>query len=322
MLLSATRRRSSPGLSEHDARIGPCDPPVITTLTAFDRIGAPIVLCTVGLLLVLETLRPLRARVQARAPRWLRNGVFALAGGLIARGLVVTSVFALASLAHARGLGLLSIATLPAIVAWPLGVLLLDASMYGWHRLNHRVRFLWRFHRVHHADLDLDVSTALRFHPGELLLSLPFRAAQTLLLGPMPALALSYELLMQTATAFHHANLRLPRGFERALNALVVTPRMHQIHHSIVEDETDSNWSVVFSFWDRLARSHRDDVTEAQLVIGLPAFRQSEELTLARSAAMPFMRQRPSWQFSDGSRPVRTATMELAALAPAAGERP
>jgi sterol desaturase/sphingolipid hydroxylase (fatty acid hydroxylase superfamily) len=217
-------------------------------------------------------------------------------------------------MAHARQLGLLALLPLPSVLLAPLGLLLLDATMYGWHRLNHHLPLLWRFHRVHHMDLDLDVSTALRFHPGELLLSLPFRAAQILLIGPWPALALGYELTMQMATAFHHSNWRMPRRIERAVGALLVTPRMHQIHHSIVERETDSNWSVVFSFWDRIARSYRCDISEQQLVIGLPAFRDPSQVSLGKALLLPFTRQGPSWQFADGTTPARSAGMVLTAV--------
>ncbi len=291
------------------------------TLTTFDQIAAPVVSGVILLLFALETMAPLRARVEGRVQRVTRNALFGLAGAIVVRGLVITLVVAVAGFAEASGVGLLPALALPPLVLAPLGFLLLDASMYGWHRLNHRVPLLWRFHRVHHVDLDLDVTTALRFHPGELLLSVPFRAVQTLLIAPSPALALGYELAMQIATAFHHSSWRLPARADRALNAVVVTPRMHQIHHSIVQRETDSNWSVVFSFWDRLAGSHRYDVTEAQLVIGLPAFRTPSEVTLGKVLAMPFVAQRASWVFVDGTAPVRTADNALTVMHRAGQER-
>jgi len=291
------------------------------TLTTFDQIATPVVLGAVLLLFGLETVAPLRARVEPRMQRVTRNTLFGLAGAVIVRGLVITLVVAVAGFAEAGRVGLLPALALPPLVSAPLAFLLLDASMYGWHRLNHRLPLLWRFHRVHHVDLDLDVTTALRFHPGELLLSVPFRAAQTLLIGPSPAVALGYELAMQLATAFHHSSWRLPARLDRALNAVVVTPRMHQIHHSIVQRETDSNWSVVFSFWDRLAGSRRYDLTEAQLVIGLPAFRTPSEVGLGKILAMPFVSQRPSWLFVDGTAPERAPDNALTVMHPARQER-
>jgi sterol desaturase/sphingolipid hydroxylase (fatty acid hydroxylase superfamily) len=173
------------------------------------------------------------------------------------------------------------------------GLLLLDYTMYVWHRLNHRVPLLWRFHLVHHTDLDLDVSTALRFHAGELLLSCGWRAAQVAVIGPSVALVLVFEVVFETATAFHHSNWRLPRALDRALAAVVVTPRMHGVHHSTRQAETNSNWSVLMSCWDRLHRTLRFERPGESLVIGLPAYR--EPLAVRQLLALPFRRQRPAW---------------------------
>ncbi|HET7341734.1 MAG TPA: sterol desaturase family protein, partial [Methylomirabilota bacterium] len=148
---------------------------------------------------------------------------------------------------------------------------------------------------VHHTDLDLDVSTAFRFHVGELLLSVVWRSAQILAIGVSPALALGYEAALQAATAFHHSNWRLPPRLERALNLVLVTPRMHGIHHSVVEAETNSNWSVIFSWWDRAHRTLRLGVPDETLHIGLPAWRDPRELGVGRLLALPFRRQRPAW---------------------------
>jgi sterol desaturase/sphingolipid hydroxylase (fatty acid hydroxylase superfamily) len=264
-------------------------------LTSFDHVGAPAAFAIVLALFALEARRPLRARVEPGLRRIARNAVFGAAGGVITRAIVITAMVATARYAHRHGIGVLPLlerSGVPDVVAWPLLLLLLDASMYGWHRLNHQARWLWRFHRVHHVDLDLDVSTALRFHPGELLLSAPFRVAQTFVLGPTPLLALGYELAMQVATAFHHANWRLPLRFERVVQRVLVTPRMHQIHHSVVPEQTASNWSVIFSFWDRIAGSYRNDVDEAQLVIGVPELRAPRAVTLGKLLALPFARSR------------------------------
>jgi len=165
--------------------------------------------------------------------------------------------------------------------------------MYVWHRLNHRVPLLWRFHLVHHTDLDLDVSTALRFHAGELLLSCGWRAAQVAVIGPPVALLLVFEVVFETATAFHHSNWRLPHALDRALAAVVVTPRMHGVHHSTRQAETNSNWSVLLSCWDRLHRTLRFERPAEPLVIGLPAYR--DPLGARDLLALPFRRQRPAW---------------------------
>ena len=127
-----------------------------------------------------------------------------------------------------------------------LGFLLMDWAYYWWHYATHAVPFAWRFHNVHHTDLDLDVSTAARFHFGEILLSIPFRVVAVAPLGVPPLTYLIYEIAFESASLFHHSNWRLPLGVERFLNHVIVTPRMHGIHHSIVQRETDSNWGTIF----------------------------------------------------------------------------
>src|SRR5207244_4155870 len=133
--------------------------------------------------------------------------------------------------------------SMPNVARAIAGFVLLDYTMYAWHWLNHRLPFLWRFHNVHHTDLDLDVTTAARFHFGELGLSVAVRSLQIILIGVTPSLALIYEVALEASTQFHHSNWRLPFAFERVLNWLIVTPRMHGIHHSIVQRETNSNFS-------------------------------------------------------------------------------
>lgn len=154
-------------------------------------------------------------------------------------------------------LGLVRWLPLPAPLRAVAGFLALDYTMYLWHRALHGVSTLWRFHSVHHADADLDASTALRFHVGELAASLPFRCAQVSVLGVSANVALTYEVAMQTAAIFHHSNTRLPEVLERWIGFVVVTPRMHGVHHSVDTRDLQSNWSVLFSFWDRLHGTHR-----------------------------------------------------------------
>jgi sterol desaturase/sphingolipid hydroxylase (fatty acid hydroxylase superfamily) len=264
-------------------------------LSGFDRVSVPLLAIVLLALFAMESWAPLRARVEPRARRVARNAVFGALGSLIVRFGVLSAMIAAAQLATRERFGVLpwmqdalQDAGIPALPTYVLGFVLLDGVMYLWHRLNHEAPLLWRFHGVHHVDLDLDVTTALRFHPVELMLSIPVRVLQVLLIGPEPWLALAYELAMQVATAFHHANLRLPLAVDRALRWLIVTPRMHQIHHSVVPAETASNWSVVFSFWDRIARSYRCDVDQSRLVIGVPSCRTISEVTLLKQLALPF----------------------------------
>ena len=165
---------------------------------------------------------------------------------------------------------------------------LLDYTLYGWHYLTHRVPLLWRCHVVHHADLDLSVTTALRFHFAELLLSVPFRLAQLRVLGVSPPAFTLWQRLLFISVLFHHSNIRLPIEWERRLNRLIVTPRMHGIHHSIVREETDANWSSGLTVWDWLHGTLRRDVPQQAVIIGVPAYREPAQVTFAKIVAMPF----------------------------------
>jgi len=262
-------------------------------VTPFDALGAAALVLVLALLVLAETYAPLRRRIRPRGERLTVNAVLALGAALVVRLALVPVGVAVAGAAERGGFGLLHWLAAPAVLAWPAGLLLLDYTMYVWHRLNHRVPWLWRFHLVHHTDLDLDVSTALRFHAGELLLSCGWRAVQVAAIGPPVALVLVFEVVFEAATAFHHSNWRLPPALDRALTAVVVTPRMHGIHHSTLEVETNSNWSVMMSWWDRLHRTLRLDRPAETLVIGLPAYR--EPLRARDLLALPFRRQRPAW---------------------------
>lgn len=262
-------------------------------LAVFDAWGGAVVVLAVVACFAAEHRRPLRARTRPLAERLTTNVVMVGMAALMLRLVMVPAALAVATAAERGGLGLLR--WLPPAAAAVLGVLVLDWSTYLWHRLNHRVRWLWRFHLVHHTDLDLDVSTAFRFHAGELLLSVGWRALVIVVVGVSPAALLVYEVAAQAATAFHHSNWRLPAPVERRLVAVLVTPAMHGIHHSVVEAETNSNWSVVLSWWDRLHATLRLEPANETLTIGLPAWRDPRELGVLRLLALPFGRQRPAW---------------------------
>lgn len=171
-----------------------------------------------------------------------------------------------------------------------LDLLLLDFLIYWWHRANHEVPFLWRFHEVHHLDRFLDTTTALRFHFGEVLLSAVFRAAVILVLAIPLASVLAFEALLLIATIFHHSNLRLPPKLERALARVVITPSIHWVHHHALKRDTDSNYGTVFSFWDPIFRSrNRWTVRTPEMEIGVEA---APELPLAALVMRPFAARR------------------------------
>ncbi len=191
--------------------------------------------------------------------------------------------------------GLLPLSGLSDGLKFIFGFLLLDLSFYYWHVTNHRIPFLWRFHNVHHIDPDLDVSTGFRFHFGEVALSSMFRTVQIGLIGPSLATFLVYELFFHVNTLFRHSNLRLPVSFERLLNKLFVTPRMHGIHHSQVRTELNSNFGVVFPWWDRLHRTLRLNVPQASIVIGVPGYAKPGDNALWHCLSLPFRAQRDYW---------------------------
>jgi sterol desaturase/sphingolipid hydroxylase (fatty acid hydroxylase superfamily) len=157
--------------------------------------------------------------------------------------------------AVANGYGLLSLFALPLWAQIAVSILLMDLTFYYWHWANHNVPLLWRFHNVHHIDPDLDVSTSFRFHFVEIIYSATFRVLQVLILGITPYAYVIFETLFTFATMFHHSNINLPVGFERVLNKIIVTPRMHGVHHSAIQSETNSNYSVIFLWWDWLHRT-------------------------------------------------------------------
>lgn len=237
-----------------------------------------------------EDARPLRRVTQ---PKWRRRAInlaFIALGGATLALLYGPIVLGVGETARGSGFGLLRWLHLPAWVRGALGFVLLDYTLWLWHLVNHRLPLLWRFHAAHHLDLDLDASTALRFHPGELLLSIPFRAVQVAVIGVDVPVLLGWEAVLLVATEFHHSNLRLPRGVEHALRRLLVTPPMHGIHHSIEPGEVNSNFGTLLTIWDRFHHTLVQDVPQEQIVIGLAEYRDPARQGLLRSLAFPFAR--------------------------------
>ena len=251
------------------------------------------------LFLRLEGRTPLRSRTHALLPRLLLNLVVAGLAFLTAAVLIRPVVRSLLDRAGSDSFGVLHMVPLSPVVQFAVGFLLMDLSFYYWHVANHRFPFLWRFHNVHHFDPDLDVSTAVRFHFGEVALSAVFRVVQVTVIGPSGWTYVIYELAFQANTLFHHSNVKLPITVERVLNWILVTPRMHGIHHSQVRDETNSNYSVVFSWWDRLHRSIGLDIPQSAIVIGVPGYSQPADNHFWNVCVVPFQRQRQYWRDSD-----------------------
>jgi sterol desaturase/sphingolipid hydroxylase (fatty acid hydroxylase superfamily) len=242
----------------------------------------------VGTLLIVERLRPLRARREPGPARIARNVVIGALAGATTAASEWPIVAPVQRLAERRRLGLLRRLPMPRALRLVVGFLLLDYTLYIWHRMNHLMPFLWRFHAVHHIDLDLDSTTGVRFHFGELTLAAGFRAAQVLVLGVDRGTLGFWQQMLVSSVIFHHSNLELPIEIERRLAPFVVTPRMHGIHHSTRTEETDSNYSSLLSCWDRLHRSLNLNVPQDLVTIGVPGFSDPEDVTLAASLALPF----------------------------------
>jgi sterol desaturase/sphingolipid hydroxylase (fatty acid hydroxylase superfamily) len=239
-------------------------------------------------LVLLEGKTPLRRERESKLRRNSRNLVVASLGALTVHLLEAPVVRPLARAVQRKRLGLLKQLGLPRPLEIILAALVMDYTLYLWHVLTHRVPLLWRFHAVHHVDLDLDASTALRFHFGELAVSVPYRAAQVLLVG-VDSEALSYwQTFLSLSLLFHHSNIRLPRAWESALRWVLVTPRMHGIHHSNEPAQANTNWSSGLALWDRIHRTFRLDVPQEEIHIGVKGIDTEERVRLPEILVQPF----------------------------------
>ena len=274
-------------------------------------LSAGIVLGAFAAIVVGEARRPLRPdRKEPKLRRNLRNLAVAGLSAATLQLLEKPVVEPLSRLVERRRWGLLKQVPLPSLAETALAILLMDYTLYLWHVATHRSEALWRFHKVHHVDLDMDASTALRFHFAEMAISAPYRAAQVALIGVAPRPLSIWQTLLFVSILFHHSDLRLPPGIERRLVKLVVTPRMHGIHHSIIEAETNSNCSSGFTFWDWLHGTLRLDLLDEKIEVGVPAYRDPADVILPRLVEMPFTDTRPSWLLPNGERPRRPRSFE------------
>lgn len=247
-------------------------------------------------IVVAERRRPLRRQEQNEPGRTARNLVMGAMSAVVVNALERPLTTRLAARAERRRTGIAQKLVRPGPAQDLAALLLMDYALYLWHVATHKIPMLWRFHLVHHQDLDMDASTALRFHAADMAISVPFRAAQVWAIGPGRRALDLWQGFFLLSILFHHSNWKLDERTERRLALLLTTPRMHTIHHSTREDETDSNWSSGLSLWDRLHRSFRLDVPHQLVTIGLPAWRKQSEIGLERSMMLPFQTQRDAWE--------------------------
>jgi len=243
-------------------------------------------------MLAWELLAPRRGPSVSKPLRWLNNlGLFAL-NTLVLRLLFPAAAVGIALSVGEMGWGLFNLLTLPFWFEIVAAVLLLDLAIYLQHILMHRVPLLWRLHRVHHADLDIDLTTGSRFHTFEIIVSMLIKGVVILLLGPALISVLVFEVLLNGMAVFNHANVSLPPAVERVVRYLLVTPDMHRVHHSIVKRETDSNYGFNLSIWDRMFRTYIDqpEMGHDKMTIGIAEFRDAKQVDqLPGMLALPFV---------------------------------
>ncbi len=259
----------------------------------FDWIGIPILVIVFWLLFFIESKFSLRKRVQSKSQRLLINNAISIPSFILLRFMFLPTMIWLTIQNEKIHFGLNYLYELPPWIELLIGFIIFDYVNYLWHILNHRIPLLWRFHLVHHTDHDLDLTTAIRFHFGEMIGSLFFRGAFVFLLGGSPLMVIIFEIIFEAEVLFHHSNTKLPLKVEKILNYLIVTPRMHGIHHSIIKNETDSNYSSIFSFWDRLHKTARLNIHQDDVVIGVPGYNDKQELTIPYLLKLPFTKIRP-----------------------------
>ena len=245
-----------------------------------------------SLLAASEAIAPRRARAISRRIRWPNNLAIPILSTLLLRVFLPTTAMGVALLAEERGWGLLHAAgPLPAWLRVVTAVVVLDFAIYLQHVMFHAVPLLWRLHRMHHADLDVDVTTGARFHPIEIVLSLILKFGVIVAVGAPPLAVLVFEILLNAGSLFNHANLALPARADRVLRWLVVTPDMHRVHHSVEPVETNSNFGFTLPWWDRLCGTYRaqPEAGHEGMVLGLAQFRAPRDLRLDRLLLQPFL---------------------------------
>jgi sterol desaturase/sphingolipid hydroxylase (fatty acid hydroxylase superfamily) len=245
---------------------------------------------TLGLLALffgLETIAPARTSV-LNAGRIRRNGGLAIISLVAAKLALAGGLTGIATMAQAHGFGLLNFVALPSWLAFAIALLALDFAVWAQHLILHRVPFLWRLHRVHHGDTAMDISTALRFHPFEILASLAFKAAIVALLGAPAQAAFVFEIILGAGALFSHANILVPHWLERPLRLVLITPALHLIHHSPNPIETNANFGFSTSLWDRLFGTYRSTALPGEERIGLEDWRAPSDQTLKSMLGNPF----------------------------------
>lgn len=256
------------------------------------------------LLVVLEAIFPRKKRSMPRGQRWRTNISIIIVDSVALRLMGSIAAISAAAFAEQNNIGLFNRTSLPGEMELILALIILDLAIYAQHVMTHKVPLLWALHKMHHSDRDIDVTTAVRFHPVEIIFSMLYKCAVVLLLGPTPFAVFIFALLLNLCAMFNHSNLRLPDSVDAVLRLFLVTPDMHRVHHSTVKRETNSNFGFSIALWDRLFGTYtaqpaagHDDV-----VIGLDEYQSEHPAELWWSLALPFHDRYRSEQGSDYKR--------------------
>ena len=266
-------------------------------LESLENIKIIVAISGLVLLTLVESVHPFfdffKGSIKKRGAHYLRNLVIGFINAIIIGVLFIGAWYWATSFASKHSLGILNVVEyyIPVFTGgWRLlvAILLFDLWMYAWHRINHAVPFLWRFHKVHHSDPHMDVSTATRFHAGEIIISSALRIGVLIIVGMTLWELFIYEIVALLVIQFHHANINLPKRIDRFLKLFIVTPSMHKVHHSSWQPETDSNFSTIFSFWDRLFSTFNQNKEPEKIILGLEEHGVEEEQHLSKILKMPF----------------------------------
>lgn len=243
-----------------------------------------------------EVIAPRRDRAETRRSRWVANlGMVAL-DTILLRVTVGAPAVAVAAVADEGGWGLFGRISIPYWAEFILTILILDFAVWVQHVLTHVVPLFWRFHRVHHTDLDVDTTTGVRFHPVEIIGSMLYKTGVVAAVGAPPWAVLAFEVILNGTALFNHGNVRMPRGPDRMIRSVFVTPDMHRVHHSILPKETNSNFGFALSWWDRLLGTYRPEPAggHTAMTLGVQGYREQRELGLGRLLVQPFRKAPPA----------------------------
>ncbi len=243
--------------------------------------------------LIFELTIPYRASSVSKLKRWVNNFILTIFNGIIIQVAFAAFIVGISHHVTTQKLGVMNLEIMSGLPHWArilIIIIFLDFILYVWHILNHVMPLLWRFHRVHHSDLNMDVSTATRFHIGELAVSTVIKMSLIFLIGADIITIFIYESAVVLCAQFHHSSLRIHRWFEIIWWSLFVPPSMHRIHHSVVRKEMDSNYGTIFSIWDRMMGTLVTGIEQSGIRIGIPPYQSPEKLNIQHLLIMPFTR--------------------------------